>query len=586
MNKKITLKINRTVIFRLWQYIFKHKWMLLAALLLTVVSNILSLLGPMLSGFAIDAIEPGKDAVDFNRVFYFTALMVIFYLISAVLSYCMSVLMINLSRKVIFKMRKDVFEKLLDLPVGYFDKYKTGDIISRLTYDIDTINASLSHDLIQICTSFITVFGSLFMMILISPVLVLIFALTIPASLLLTRYMTKRVRPLFKKRSAKLGELNGYVEEIISGQKTIKAYHQEATMTERFDVKNEEAVKAYYNAQYHGSMVGPSINFINNLSLSFITVFGAILYLFGNLSLGNVSSFVLYSRRFSGPINEMANILSELQSSTAAAERIFRILDEEPERDSVNAEKLYDVHGDVRMEHVKFGYNKDDIVIHNLSLDIPKGKLIAIVGPTGAGKTTVANLLMRFYDPQGGIITLDAANIKAAKRDSLRKSYAMVLQDTWLFHGTVFDNIAYGKEDATMEEVINAAKAAKIHNYITQLPKGYHTVLNEDGLNISQGQKQLLTIARAMLLDSKMLILDEATSNVDTQTELKIQQAMRNLMRDKTCFVIAHRLSTVQNADNILVIKDGDIVEQGTHKELLEMNGFYAELYYSQFEVN
>lgn len=573
------------VLIRLWSYLYRYKWTVLLALLLALLSNLLALVGPLLSGYAIDAIEPGKGRVNFQAVYYNCILMVIFYLLSSLLSYLLSVLMLHLSQKVVFKMRNDVFGKLIELPVSYFDRHQTGDLISRISYDIDTVNASLSADLLQICTSVITVAGSLVMMLFLSPALVLVFALTIPVSVLLTRYMTGKVRPLFRKRSAKLGELNGFVEEIISGQKTIKVYHQEKTVINRFDSKNKEAVNAYYDADYYGSMTGPSVNFINNLSLALISVFGALLYLFGRLTLGNLSAFVLYSRKFSGPINEAANIISELQSTCAAAERIFRLIDEEPEPGDIkDARALRNVHGNIEMKHVDFGYTPEKPVIRDINLNADQGSLVAIVGPTGAGKTTITNLLMRFYDPCGGTISVDGADIREVTRKSLRLSYAMVLQDTWLFEGTIFENIAYGKKDATMDEVIAVAKAAKIHNYIMRLPEGYDTVLNEDGINISQGQKQLLTIARAMLLNSKMLILDEATSNVDTRTELQIQGAMRRLMQGKTCFIIAHRLSTIQNADEILVVRDGKIVEQGNHRELLKRNGFYAELYNSQFQ--
>lgn len=553
--------------------------------MLTISSNLLALVGPALSGYAVNAIEPGKGAVDFQTVYYYCFLMAVVYIGSSILSYILSALMIVLSQKIVYQMRKEVFEKLADLPVNYFDRHQTGDLLSRISYDIDVVNASLSNDLLQICTSVITVVGSFIMMVRISPPLVTIFFVTIPASILFTRYRVKKVRPLFHTRSEKLGELNGFTEEIVSGQKTTKAYHQEATMQSRFDEKNEEAVTAFFRADYYGSVTGPSVNFINNISLSLVSVFGAILYLFSKITLGNISTFVLYSRKFSGPINEMANIISELQSACAAAERVFRLLDEPVEPlDAPDAVVLDHVRGEVEMSHIRFGYTPDKIIIPDLNLHAPAGSTVAIVGHTGAGKTTLINLLMRFYDPQGGVISVDGKDIQHVTRKSLRLSYAMVLQDTWLFNGTIFDNIAYGKPGATLEDVQKAAKAARIDSYIRKLPDGYQTYLNEDGVNISQGQKQLLTIARAMLLDAKMLILDEATSNVDTRTEIQIQAAMQELMKGKTCFIIAHRLSTIQHADNILVVDGGNIVEQGTHAQLMEKGGYYAGLYRSQFQ--
>jgi ATP-binding cassette subfamily B multidrug efflux pump len=578
-------KDRKKVLRRLWNYLGHYRWMVAAALILTVVSNFFALIGPKLSGEAIDAIGNAPGKADFSAVFYYCFLMLVFYLISALLSYFLSVLMIRLSQKVVFQMREDLFHRLVILPVRFFDSHQAGDIISRFSYDVDTVNASLSNDLLQIATSVITVVGSFIMMLQISPLLLLVFVVTIPVSIFFTRYMVRKVRPLFHSRSVKLGELNGFVEEIISGQKTIKAYHQEETMIGRFDRKNKEAVDAYYNADYYGSMTGPSVNFINNLSLALIGIFGALFFLNGSIMLGSLSAFVLYSRKFSGPINEIANIISELQSACAAAERIFRLIDEEPEAaDSPGASVLSDVKGEASMEHISFGYTPKRTIIHDLNLYAAPGSLVAIVGPTGAGKTTLINLLMRFYDPDSGQILLDGRDIQTVTRSSLRLSYAMVLQDTWLFNGTVFENIAYGKKGATLEDVERVAKAAKIHSYISKLPKGYDTLLNEDGMNISQGQKQLLTIARAMLLDAKMLILDEATSNVDTRTELQIQEAMRTLMRGKTCFVIAHRLSTIQNADTILVVQNGEVVEQGNHKELMKQGGVYAGLYRSQFQ--
>ncbi|MFR8760674.1 MAG: ABC transporter ATP-binding protein [Negativibacillus sp.] len=575
---------RKKVILRLGKYLLQHKWMVLAAVSLTITGNLLALLGPMLSGYAIDAIGVGPGQTNFDLVLFYCGLMLVFYVLSSGLSYLLSVLMVKISQKIVYQMRKDLVDKLLELPVRFFDSHQTGDIISRLSYDIDTVNSSLSNDLLQIAASAITVIGSFIMMLRISPPLILVFVVTVPISVLFIIYRTKKVRPLFRKRSAKLGELNGFVEEIISGQKTTKAYHQEQTMVGRFDQRNNEAVEAYYMADYYGSTVGPSVSFINNLSLTLISIFGSLLYLVGSVSLGNLSSFVLYSRKFSGPVNEMANIISELQSAAAAAERVFRMIDEPAEAaDLPQAKPLEEVKGDVQMKDIQFGYEPDKVIIHDLNLHAKPGSLVAIVGPTGAGKTTIINLLMRFYDPQKGQILMEGRDSHDITRKSLRAAYTMVLQDTWLFYGSIYDNIAFSRPDATPEEVIEAAKAAKIHNYIMSLPDGYDTIVNGDGLNISQGQKQMLTIARAMLSDAKMLILDEATSNVDTRTEMQIQSAMRNLMKDKTCFVIAHRLSTVQNGDTILVVQHGDIIEQGNHEQLMKKGGVYAGLYSSQF---
>lgn len=573
------------ILTRLWQYLSRYKGMLILAAVLAVLSNLLGLLGPSLSGKAIDAIGGGPGEADFPRVFVLMAMMAGCYVLSALLGYGLQLLMVRLTRKVVCQMRQDVFYSLSRLPVPFFDRHQTGDIISVISYDIDTVNASLSSDFLQVVQSVITIAGSLIMMLLIAPELVLIFCVTVPASVLLTRFITRRVRPLFRTRSAALGSLNGYVEEMLSGQKTTRAYHQEQTVIDGFDRMNEAAVQAYTQAEYYGTMNGPSVNFINNISLALVSVFGALDYLRGGIGLGDISAFVLYSRKFSGPINETANIIGELQSAMAAAERVFRLIDEEPEApDLPGARDLQVASGHVALSHVDFGYTPEKRVLRDFSLEAPGGSLIAIVGPTGAGKTTIINLLMRFYDVDAGTITVDGREITGLTRDSLRRGYTMVLQDTWLFHGTIYDNIAYGKPGVTREDVIRAAKAAQIHGFIQRLPQGYDTVLTDGGSGISAGQKQLLTIARAMLQDGSMLILDEATSNVDTQTEIRIQQAMRTLMRDRTCFVIAHRLSTIRQADKILVVRDGMVVEQGTHEALLAQGGFYAELYRTQFE--
>lgn len=578
-------KVNKKyVLRRLWDYIYSCKHLVFAAVLLTISSNVFALIGPALSGKAINAIEPGPGMVDFKTVFFYCSLMLVFYIASSVLSYILSRLMINLSQQIIYKMRKDLFEKLTELPVGFFDTTTTGDIISRISYDIDTVNASLSNDLLQICTTVITVAGSFIGMLLISPKLLLVFSVTIPITILFTKHRTTKVKPFFRIRSRKLGELNGFSEEMVSGLRTIKAYRRENAMIGRFDKVNTDAVNAYYDADYYGSTVGPSVNFINNLSLVLVSAVGAVFYLLNMLTLGGVSSFVLYSRKFSGPINEAANVLSELQSAFAAAERVFSLIDEEPEpKDMPDAVDLKDVKGDIEFKNVRFGYGSREI-IHDLSFKAKAGSTIAIVGPTGSGKTTIINLLMRFYDVNSGEILLDGHNIKNITRRSLRRAFTMVLQDTWLFNGTIAENIAYGSEGITREDVINAAKAVNIHSYIESLPDGYDTVLSDDGVNTSKGQMQLITIARAMLLNTPMIILDEATSNVDTRTELQIQQSMNSLTENKTSFIIAHRLSTIQNADMILVIRDGMICEHGTHDELLSRGGIYSGMYRSQFE--
>ena len=591
--------IKASVLKRMAKYLLQHKGMLLACFALMLLSNSLALAAPKLSELAIDAIELGVGKVDFDRVFFYTSLMLLFYLLSAVLSFVLALMMVRLGQKIIYTMRKQLFDHLTGLPVSFFDTHATGEIISRISYDIDTVNTSLSHDLLQVSASIVTVIGSLVMMISISPMLLLVFCITVPMSIIYTKFRSTRVRPLFRKRSQRLGELNGYAEEMLSGQKTIRAYSREKVITDRFDKKNQEAVRAYYVAEYYAATVGPTVNFINNLSLSLVTMLGGIFFLFHSLntagtasipamftiSLGGVSAFVQYSRKFAGPINEFANIVSDLQSACSSAEKVFNIIDTEPEpADIENAQTLFDVEGNVDMESVTFGYVPERTVIKDLSISAKKGQLIAIVGPTGAGKTTVINLLMRFYDVNSGKILIDGKEIREVTRDSLRGAFTMVLQDTWLFCGTIYENITYGKENATREEVINAAKMAHIHNYITSLPDGYDTLLSDDGVNISKGHKQLITIARAMLADTPMLILDEATSNVDSRTEQQIQKAMYALMEGRTCFVIAHRLSTIQNADVILVVKDGNVIEQGNHDTLMNNKGFYYSLYHSQFD--
>lgn len=578
-------KDTRGTLRRILSYLASYRWIIAVILLLSVVSNVLSLLGPSFAGSAINEASAGVGKVNFERVGYYAKRMLLVYVASSLMTVSINILMTFISKRIARKMRRDVFQKLMKLPVGFFDRNQSGDIISRVSYDIDVVSSCIATDVTQIVTSLVSVMGALLMMVVISPVLSLVVLFTIPMSVLYTVYMRRLVQPRYTRRSKSYGALNGFVEEMLSGQKTIQAYAYADSVGTRFDGVNTEAATAYYEAEYYGCTIGPTMNFINNTSLSLIAMFGSLLYMMEAVSLGNISSFVLYSRKFSGPINEIANVINELFSALSAAERVFHLLDETEETEDIpNAGTLTDVNGQVELNHVSFGYEPGKTILHDLSLSAAPGKLVAIVGPTGAGKTTIINLLMRFYDVDKGEILVDGQEIRSLKRSSLRSAYAMVLQDTWVFGGTIFENIAYGKENATREEVAAAARAARIHPFIMQLPQGYDTVISEDGGNISKGQKQLLTIARAMLYDARMLILDEATSNVDTGTEREVQKAMRRLMTGKTCFVIAHRLSTIQNADLILVVDHGDVVEMGTHETLMEKKGFYHQLYAAQFE--
>ena len=582
--KKERPKNARGTLLRILRYIMSYRYVMLVLLVCTLASNVGNLLGPSFAGKAIGA-AVGKGQVDFDTVAYYAGCMLAAYLLSNLMSFLVNLGMMRMGRKVANRMRRDVFAKLMAMPVRYFDRNQAGDIISRVSYDIDVVTTSLSADLIQVLTSVVTVAGSFLMMCLISPVMVLCLCVTMPLAILFTRYMGKRTRPLYARRSAAYGRMNGYVEEMFSGQKTILAYAYGDDVCRDFSAINQEAADAYCAADTLGMTTGPTINMINNLGLSLIGMVGAILYLLGGAGMEQISAFVLYSRKFCGPINEIANIINEIYSALAAAERVFALLDQEEETaDLPGAEALEEVEGEVEARHVNFGYLPGKTVLRDLNFRAEKGKTIAIVGHTGAGKTTIINLLMRFYDVDSGEIRVDGHEIRHLTRDSLRRAYAMVLQDTWVFGGTIFENIAYGKEGATREEVVAAAKAARIHSYIMRLPQGYDTVISEDGGNISKGQKQLLTIARAMLYDTQMLILDEATSNVDTNTEQQVQRAMQELMKGKTSFVIAHRLSTIQHADKILVMEHGDVREQGTHEELMKKRGVYYRLYAAQFE--
>ena len=578
-------KDTRGTLLRMLKYLASYKYLLFLAIALSFASNLLALQGPRYAGLAVNEADAGAGLVNFDMVFYYAERMLFVYVASSILTVVINIVMTSLSKWIAQKMRKDVFDKLMRLPVSYYHHNTAGDIISRVSYDVDVVSTCIATDVTQILTSLVTVVGAFVMMVYLSPALSIVVLVTVPVCIGYTAYMRKKVRPRYSRRSKSYGALNGFVEEMLSGQKTIQAYAYEDEVCQRFDRVNTEAVDAYYDAEYYGSTIGPTTSFINNLSLALIAMLGTILYMRGAVSLDKISSFVLYSRKFSGPINEIANVVNEIFSAISAAERIFTLLDAPEEAaDPADARQLEDVRGDVTLEHVQFGYDPGKIVLHDLSLAAPSGKTVAIVGPTGAGKTTIISLLMRFYDAISGEIRVDGGEIHGYTRASVRKAYAMVLQDTWVFHGTIFDNIAYGKEDATMEEVVAAAKSAHIHGFIMRLPQGYSTVISEDGGNISKGQKQLLTIARAMLYDARMLILDEATSNVDTGTERQVQRAMRELMAGKTCFVIAHRLSTIRNADHILVVNHGDVVEQGTHETLMAQRGFYYKLYAAQFQ--
>ena len=570
---------------RLIGYMMRYGWVFFILLVFAFASNIGNLLGPNFAGQAINEAAAGPGKVNMQLVVRYGLLMLLVYVGSNILSFLVNIGMMHVGRKVARNLRRDVFNKLMDLPVDYFDKHLAGDIISRVSYDIDVVCTSLSSDIVQILTSTVTVAGSFIMMCLISLPLVMCMVFTIPASILFTRYMGKKTRPLYRERSRAYGEMNGFAEEMFTGQKTILAYAQEDRVCDDFSKINKHAAEAYKEADGLGMTMGPTIGMISNTGLSAIGLGGAILYMYNIVGLGQISSFILYSRKFSGPINEISNIINEIFSALAAAERVFQLLDEVEEvKDVENAKELTNAQGHVEVNNVEFGYIPGKTILHDFNMEAHPGETVAIVGHTGAGKTTMINLLMRFYDPQNGKICVDGYENRAYTMESLRKSYSMVLQETWVFNGTIFDNIAYGKENATHDEVIAAAKAAHIHNYIMKLPSGYNTVISEDGGNISKGQKQLITIARAMLYDTGMLILDEATSNVDTSTERKVQDAMKKLMKGKTCFIIAHRLSTIRNADNIIVMEHGDVIEQGNHDVLMSKKGAYYKLYRSQFE--
>jgi len=501
------------------------------------------------------------------------------YALAALFQYIVSASLIRIGQEVSHDLRTAAFNRMSDLPVKYFDKHPAGDLISRISYDVDTVNAMISTDLLQLCTSFLTVAGSFVMLLLISVRLSWIFFLTVPLSAFLTRFQMRRLHPLYRQRSKELGALNGFAEERIGCRQAIRVYGVEAEDLRQFTAYNRSASEAYYKADWASAALGPSVNFINNVSLAAISAFGTLLYLGQSLTLGNLSSFLLYSRKFSGPIREAANLLSDLQSSVAAAERVLDLLDEPPEpEDAPGATAPKDLKGEVVFDHVTFGYDPAQPVLQDFSARIPAGSMVAVVGPTGAGKTTLVSLLLRFYTPQQGVITIDGTPIEAYSRDGLRRSLGLVMQDTWLFGGTIADNIAYGTNGTSRDDIIAAAKAAHIHRFISSLPDGYDTVLTDGGAGISKGQRQLLAIARCFLTGADIIILDEATSNVDTETEREIGLAVDRLRAGRTFFVIAHRLDTIRNADHILVMGNGGVAEQGTHEELMAANGIYADM--------
>lgn len=575
--------MKKHVLVRLGRFLRPYGLQFLLLLALLLAGNLLSLAAPLLSGRAVDAVGVRAGGVDFPGVLRNCAGMLGCYALSSLLNYTVSSRLIQTAQAVSHDLRRAAFDRMSELPVDYFDTHPAGDLISRVCYDVDTVNATLSTDLLQLGTSVFTVAGSFLMLLILSPRLTLVFFVTVPLSVLLTRFQMKRIHPLFRLRSRELGALNGFAEERMGCRRSIRTYGVEEADLGLFDRRNEAASKAYYDADRASASLGPSVNFVNNISLTFVSVFGALLYLGGGLSLGSLSSFVLYSRKFSGPIREAANLLAELQASAAAAERVLDLLDEAPEpADPPEALPVEHLRGDIRFDRVTFGYDPARPVLRDFTAHIPAGSLAAVVGPTGAGKTTLVSLLLRFYRPQGGTITVDGVPLDAYSRDGLRRRLALVLQDTWLFGGTIAENIAYGAPGASREAIVEAAKAARIHRFISSLPRGYDTVLTDEG--VSKGQKQLLAIARCLLTDADVVILDEATSNVDTETEGEIGLAMERLRQGRTCFVIAHRLATIRGADRILVLDQGGAAEQGTHQELLAAGGVYAQLYAAQFQ--
>ena len=569
---------NKSTLSRLYRYIAGNKKYLYFVIIAALLANIFMLIAPYISGRAIDFIK-GENNVDFGMVIKISSILLGVYILNALFTWGMTVFTNHLSNRTIEKMRQDAFEKLSKLPLKYFDSHSHGDIISRLTNDIDSVSDGLLQGITQLFSGLVTVIGSLLMMFLLSwKIALCVVAVTI-LCVFVSRFIAVNSGKMFRVQAATTGEINGFVNETVGNMKVVKAFGYEQRSSGIFGEINSRLYDCGQKAQFYSSLVNPTTRYINNLAYISVGILGGLAALSGHLSVGIISSFLIYATQFARPINDMTSILTQLQSATAAAARVFALSDEEAEADDSARNDLKLKGGEVVFENVDFSYDENVELIKNLNIKAKKGQRVAIVGPTGAGKTTIVNLLMNFYNPQGGAIVVDGQNINNVTRDSLRKSFGMVLQETWLFSGTVRENIAYGKENATDEEIIAAAKAASAHGFINRLPNGYDTIITEDGGNLSGGQKQLLTIARAMLTNSEVLILDEATSNVDTMTEQRIQRAFLKMMEGRTSFIIAHRLSTIREADLILVMNQGKIVEQGTHKELLEKNGFYARLY-------
>ena len=577
---------------RLLAYSGRYKFALFGVLLFAVGSTVFSVVGPKILGMATTTLFQGlvlkiqgTGGIDFGRIGAILIGLLALYGVSALFSFVQGWIMTGVSQQLCWRMRRDIIAKINRMPMRYFESRTVGEVLSRVTNDVDTLGQSLNQSVTQLITSVTTIVGVVIMMLTINPLLTGVTVLLLPLSLGLILLVVSRSQKFFKAQQEYLGTINGQVEETFSGHSVVRAFNREQAVIEAFGRTNEKLYESAWKSQFFAGLMQPIMQFVGNLGYVAVTVLGAALAAAGTIQVGDIQSFIQYVRNFTQPINQLAQVSNMLQSMAAAAERVFEFLNEEEEAvTAAHPAPIDDLRGAVDFDHVRFGYQPDKTIIHDFSAHIEPGKMVAIVGPTGAGKTTMVKLLMRFYDVQSGAIRVDGHDVRDYNRSELREAFGMVLQDTWLFKGTIMENIRYGRLDATDEEVIAAAKAAHVHHFIQTLPGGYQMELSEDAANISQGQRQLLKIARAILADNKILILDEATSSVDTRTEQLIQKAMANLMQGRTSFVIAHRLSTIRDADLILVMRDGDIVEQGTHDELIEQGGFYADLYNSQFE--